>query len=178
MGKVLKISLILLTIVLSFYSLSFGGQLEEGILPTNFSHELIFCQWILNQKGDLPFSLFEKADSGNNLYGDMLIKAIREREFSLNPNVTNTMHFPATTDIQKMELSHFKNGQLLKEKSSYHFWKTHLPGDNLDYSPNFNFSLSVAKYKEENTLSWTLERFKENDIIKSLAILLELSLNF
>jgi hypothetical protein len=178
MGKVLKISLILVTIVLSFYSLSFGGQLEKGILPTNFSHELIYGQWILNQKGDLPFSLFEKAGSINTLYGDMPIETIRNREFSLKPEVTNSSQSPATTDIQKMELSHFKNGQLLKEKSSYHFGKTHLPGDNLDYSSNFNFSLSLAKYKEENTLSWTLERFKENDIIKSLAILLELNLNF
>jgi len=178
MEKVFKISLILVTIVLSFYSLSFGGQLEKGILPTNLYHELIYSQWILRQQGDLPFSLFEKAGSINTLYGDMPIKAISSREFSLNSEVTNTMQSPATTDIQKKELSHFENGQLFEEKSSYHFGKTHLTGKNLDYSSNFNFSLSVAKYKVENTLSWTLERFKENDIIKSLAILLELSLNF
>ena len=178
MGKVLNIILILVTIVLSFYSLSSGGQLEKGLLPTNFFHELNYSQWILNQKGNLPFLLFEKAGSGNTLYGDRPIKALRDREFSLNSKVTNTMQSPATTDIQKKKFSHFENGQLLKEKSNYPFEKIHLTGNNLDYSPNFIFNLSVVKYKEENTLPWTLERFKENDFIKSLAILLELSLNF
>jgi hypothetical protein len=178
MGKIFRISPILVTIVLSFYSLSFGDQLAKGISPTNSSNELIYGQWILPQKGEPPFSSPENAGSGSTLYGAKPSKAIRNREFSMNPEITNTMQSPATTEIQKKDLSHFENSQLSKGKSSYHFGKIHLTKNNLDPSLDFISSLSVAQYKEENPLSWTLEKFKENDIFKCLAILLELKLNF
>jgi hypothetical protein len=177
MGKVFRIIPILVTIILFFHSLSFGGELEKGILPTNFSPKLIYSQWVLPQKGDLPFSSFEKAGSINTLYAGRPINAIRDRQFSVKPEFTNIMQSPYTTDFQKREVSHFENGQLLKEKSSYHFGGIHLTGNNLDSSLNFIPSLSVTNY-EENTLFWTLERFRENDIFKSLAIFLELKLNF
>jgi hypothetical protein len=177
MGKVFGIIPVLVTIVLSFHNLSFSGELEKGILPTNFSPKLIYSRWVLPQKGELPFSSFEKAGSINTLYGGRPINAIRDRQISVKPEFTNIMQSPYTTDFQKREVFHFENGQLLKEKSSYHFGGILLTGNNLDSSLNFIPSLSVAYY-EENTLFWTLERFRENDIFKSLAIFLELKLNF
>jgi hypothetical protein len=178
MGKMLTISLILVTIVLSFYTLSFGDQLAKGISPTNSSNELIYGKWILHQKGEPSFSSPEKAGSGSNLYGANSSKTLRNREFSMNPEITNTTQSPATAEIQKKDLSHFENSQLSKGKYSYHFGKIHLTKNNLDPSLDFISSLSAAQYKEENPLSWALEKFKENDIFKSLAILLELKLNF
>ena len=178
MGKILRISPILVTIVLSFYSLSFGDQLAKGISSTNSSHELIYGKWILHQEGEPPFSSPQKAGSGSNLYGANPSKAIRNREFSMNPEITNTMQSPATTEIQKKDLSHFENSQLSKGKSSYHFGKIHLTKNNLDPSLDFISILSVAQYKEENPLSWTLEKLEENDIFKSIAILLEFNLTF
>jgi len=182
MGKVVRIILIPASIVISFYGLSFGDQLKKGELPTNFSQAFIYSKLILHQNGDPPFSLYEKAGSGNTFLGGKPNGAIKDREFSMNPEFTNTMPSPATTDIQKRKLSHFENSPLFEEKSSYHFGKTHLAGNNLGFSLNFISSLSGAKYKEENPLSWTLERLKENDILndifKSLGILLEIKLNF
>lgn len=178
MGKMLRISLILVTIVLSFYTLGFGDPLERGIFPTNSSNELIYGKWILHQKGEPSFLSPERAGSGSNLYDANPSNAIRNREFSMNPEITNTMQSPATTEIQKKDLSHFENSQLSKGKYSYHFGKIHLTKNNLDPALDFISSLSAAQYKEENPLSWTLEKFKENDIFKSLAILLELKLNF
>lgn len=182
MGEVVRIILILVSIVISFYGLSFGDQLETGELPTNFFQEAICSQLILHQKGAPPFSLYEKAGSENTFCGDKPIKAIRDQEFSMNLEVINTVPSPATTDIQKKKLSHFENDQLFGEKSGYHFGKTHLAQNNLDFSLNFISSLSGAKYKEENPLCWTLERLKENDILndilKSFGILLEIKLNF
>jgi hypothetical protein len=178
MGKIFRISLILVTIVLSFYSLSFGGQLAKGISPSNSSNELIFGKWILHLEGEPPFSSPEKAGSGSNLYGANPSKAIRNREFSMNPEIINTMQSPATTEIQKKDLFHFENSQLSKGNSSYNFGNIHLTKTNLDPSLDFISSLSVAQYEEENPLCWTLEKFKENDIFKSIAILLELKLIF
>jgi len=178
MRKVFGIILILITIVLFFHSPSFGEPLENKIAPTNFPQDLIYSQWRLRQKGDLPFSSPEKAGSGNTLYYSSPIKAISNQEFSIRPEVTNTMLSPAATYIQKKEFSHFENSQLLRGKSSYDFEKIRLTGSNFDSSFNFLSSLCVAKYKEENTISWALERFKENDIFRSLAIFLELKLNF
>jgi len=178
MGRIFGISLILAVIVLSFGSLSFGDPLEQGILPTNSSNALIDGQWILRQKGATSFSSPEKAGSGSILYGAKPSTEIGNREFSVNPGITNTTQPPATTEIQKKDLSHFENGQLLKGKSCYHFGKIHLTKNNLDPSFDLIPSLSVAQYKEENPLSGTLEKFKETDIFRSLAILLEMKLNF
>ncbi len=177
MRKGLGIILILVTIILFFHSLSFGDGLEKGILPTNFSPKLIYSPWALPQKGELPFSSFEKAGSLNTLFGSRLINAIGDRQFSMKPEVTNNSHSSYTTDSQKRRFSHFENGQLMKEKSSYDFGGIYLTGNNPDSSLNFIPSLSVVNC-EENTLFWALERFKENDIFKSLAIFLELKLNF
>ena len=178
MGKIFRISLILVTIVLSFYSPSLGDQLAKGISPTNSSNEMIYGQWILHQKGEAPFPSPEKAGSGSRLYGGKPSKAIGNREFSMNPEITYTMQSPATTEIQKKDLSHFENSQLSKGKSSYHFGKIQLTKNNLDPSLEFISSLSVAQYKEENPPFWALEKFKENDLFKSLAILLKLKLKF
>ena len=178
MGKVFRISLILVTMVLFSDSLSFGDQLEKGILPANFSQEVISGPWILHQKGELSFSSSERAESGNPLYGAKPIKALRNRVFSMNPEITDTMPSPVTTEVQKKELFHFENGQLSKGKSGYHFGKIHLTRNNLDPFINFISRLSVAKYEEKDTLSWASERYKEDDIFKSLAIFLELKFNF
>jgi hypothetical protein len=178
MGKSFRISLIMVTVVLSFYSLSFGDPLAKGIIPTNSSNEMIYGQWILHQKGEAPFASPEKVGSGSTLYGVKPGKVIRNRELSMNPEITNTMQSLATTEIQKKDLSHFENSQLSKGKSSYHFGEIHLTKNNLDPSLEFISSLSVAQYKEENPPFWTLEKFRENDLFKSLAILLKLKLKF
>jgi hypothetical protein len=178
MGKMFRISIILVTIVLSFYSLSFGDQSAKEKSSTNSSNDLIYGQWILHQKGEPPFSSPEKAGAGSTLYGAKPSKAIRNREFSMNPEIANTIQSPAITKIGKKELSQFENSQLSKGKSSYHLGKIQLTKNNFDPSLKFISSLSVAQYKEENPLSWTLENFKENYIFKSLAIILELKLNF
>ena len=130
MGKNFRISLILVTIVLSFYNLSFGDPLAKGIIPTNSSNEMIYGQWILHQKGEAPFPSPEKAGSGSRLYGGKPSKAIRNRELSMNPEITNTMQSLATTEIQKKDLSHFENSQLSKGKSSYLFGEIHLTKNN------------------------------------------------
>jgi len=177
MGKGFGISLILVTIVLFFHGLSFGDGIEKGILPTNSSPKLIYSQWVLSQKGDLPSSSFEKTGSINTLYGGRPINAIRDPQFSVKPEVINIMQSPHTTDFQRRESSYFENGPLMKEKSSYHLLGIHLTGNDPDSSLNFIPSLSVANYGE-NTQFSTLERFRETDIFKSLAIFLELKLNF
>lgn len=182
MWKGIRIILSLIISLASFHGISFGNPLEKGKFRTNFSQGFVYGQWILKQKGDSPFSLREKTGPGNALGGDGQIKAIGDREFFLTPEVTNPLHSPATTEIQKIGLSHFENGQLFEEKSSYRFGKTHLAGNNLDFSFNFISSLPVPTDKGKNTLSWTWERFKGNDflddIFKSIAILLEIKLNF
>jgi hypothetical protein len=178
MGKIFRISLILVTIVLSFYNLSFGDPLAKGIISTNSSNEMVYGQWILHQKGEAPFASPEKVGSGSTLYSAKPSKAIRNRDFPMNPEITNPMQSLASTEIQKKDLSHFENSQLSKGKSSYLFGKIHLTKNNLDPSLEFISSLSVAQYKEENPPFWTLEKFRENDLFKSLAILLKLKLNF
>jgi hypothetical protein len=178
MGKIFRTSLILITILLSFYSVSFGGQLAEGISPTDFLNELIYEQWILHQNGDPPFSLPEKAGSGYTLYFVKPSKTIRNQEFSLNQEIAFIMKAPHISEIRKKKLSHVDNTQLSKGKSSNHFWIIPIIKTNLDPSLILIPSLSIAQYEEENPLSWTLEKFKETDIFKSLSILLELKLNF
>ncbi len=178
MVKILRIGFILATIMISFHGLSAGGPLEKRMPPAIYSQDLINNQWILQQKEDLLFLSAKKAGSGNTLYGDRLIRAIRGQELSMNPEVINALQSPAKADIQKRESSQFENGEPFREKSGYHFGKISLTGNNLDSSINFISSLSLSKHKEENTLSRTLEKLKENDIFKSLAILLEIKLNF
>ena len=176
MFKIFKISLILITIVLSFYNLSFGDPLAKGTSPTNSSNELIYGP--LHQKEEAPFPSPDKAGFGSTLYGGKPSKAIGNREFSMNPEITNTMPSPVTTEFQKKEMSDFGNSQLSKGKSRYHFGEIHLIKNSLDPSLSFISSLSAVRYEEENPLSRALEKFKENDIFKSLAIFLELKLNF
>ncbi len=154
MGKVVRILLILVSIVISFSGLSFGDQLEKGKLPGNSFQESIGSPLILPQETAPPFSLYEKAGSANTFYRDKPTQATKDQEFPSN----------------------------FEEKSSYHFGKRHLARNNLDFSFNVFSSLSGVKYKEENPLSWTLQKFKENDslqdILKPLGILLEIKLNF
>ncbi len=176
MMKLAGITLILV-IIIFFHGVSFGEQLEKGMPLTYFSQGLIYSQGILYENGDLAPSLPEKAGSGNTLYGDNPIKAVSDPKFSFKPEVSYTMQSLATTDIQKKEISRFENGQLFMEKSSYPFGKFQLTGKNPNSSSNYLFSLWVSKY-DENTLSSQLERLKESDIFKSLAILLELKWNF
>jgi hypothetical protein len=178
MGKIFRTSLILVTIMLSFYGVSFGDQLLVGISPTDSLNELLYGQWILRQQGGPPFSLPEKAGSGYSLYVVKPSKAIQNQEFSLNQEIAFTMQSPDITEIQKKDLSRFDNTQLSKGKSSNYFWIIPLTKTNLDPSLKLIPSLSVAQYEEENPLTWTLEKFKETDIFKSLSILLELKLNF
>ena len=178
MRKKFAAILILGTIIIFFHSLSFCEPLGNKIAPTNFSQALIYSQWILRQKGDLLFSTHGKAGSGNTLYDNMPIKALSDEEFAGKPEVTNTMQPPASTDFPKKDFFLFQNGQPLKEKSSYDFGKIRLTGSNLDSSFNLLSSLGVANYREENNIARAVERFKENDIFKSLGILLELKFNF
>ena len=179
MNRILRISLILITIALSFYSLSFGDQLAKGVSSTKYSNELIYGKWIPHQEGEPPSLSPEKAGSGSNLHGPNLSKAISNREFSMNPENTNRMKSPATTKIQKKELPLFERSLLSKRKeSSYYFEIIQLIKNDLDPSLDFIPILSGAQYEEENPGSWTLEKFRGNDIFKSIAIFLEFNLNF
>ncbi len=175
MRKVAGVTFILVMIV-AFQGISLGDPLERGVPPAYFSQDLDYSRWLLRQKGNLPLSSYERAESGNSLYYNPPIEAVSEQEFSLKPEVKNSRRSRAPA--QNKDFSYFENGHLLKEKSSYDFGKIRLAGSNMDSSSNFLPSLCVAKYKEENTISWALERFKQSDIFKSLAILLELKINF
>jgi len=176
--KIFRISLILLTIVLSSYSLSFGDQAAKAISPPNSSNDLIYGQWILHQKGEAPSPSLDKAGFGIALYGGKASKVIGNREVSMNPEIKNSLQSPATTEFQKKELSDLENSQLSKGKSRYHFGEIHLTKNNLDPSLSFISRLSTVEYEEENPLFRSLEKFREIDIFKSLAIFLELKLNF
>jgi hypothetical protein len=176
MDKILRISPILISIVLSFYSISFGDQLAKS--STNYSNEMIYGKWILHQEGEAPLLSPERAESGSNLHGANLSQAISNREFFMNPENTNRRQSPATTEIQKKDLYLFEDGQLSKGKSRCHFGKIHLTKNNLDPSLEFIPILSLAQYKEENPGFWTLEKFRGDDIFKSIAIILEFNLNF
>jgi hypothetical protein len=148
MGKIFMIGLILGIMVLSFYSISFADEEAKGISPTNSLNELIHGQSILHRKGEDPLAFPKKAGLGITLNG------------------------------LERDLFHSENSQPSKGKSGYHFGKIHLINKSLDHSLDFISRLAVAQFKEENPPSWTLEKFKENDIFKSLAIFLELKLNF
>jgi hypothetical protein len=96
----------------------------------------------------------------------------------MNPEVTNTMEFPVTIEFRKEEMADFENRHLAMGKSSYHFEEIYLTKNNLNPSLSFISSLSAVGYEEGNLLSWAREKFKENDIFKSLAIFLGLRLDF
>ncbi len=178
MGKIFKISLFLIAIVLSFYNVSFGDQLTKGKSPTNSSNELIYGQWILHRKGEPPFPSPDKAGFGSTLSGCKPNKAIGTPESSMNPEVRNTMPFPVTTEFRKEEMSDFENRQLSRGKSGYHSGEMYLTRNHLNPSLSFISSLSSVRYEEGNLLSWAPEKFKENDIFRSLAIFLGLKLDF
>jgi hypothetical protein len=180
MGKIFKISLIPAAILLSFYNLSFGDELGKGISPTNSSSELIYGPWILpqDQKGEALFPSPDKAEFAGFLYGGKPNKTIGNREFSMNPEITNTPASTVTTEYSKEEMPDFENRQLSRGKSSYRFGKIHLIKNTLDHSLSFIPSLSAVPYKEENPLSWAPEKIRESDIYRSLAIFLELKFNF
>ena len=178
MGKILRIGLILITMVPFFYSLSFGDELARMTTPANLSNELVYGQRMLHDKGEAPFSSPEKARFGSGWYLTRPNKAISTQSFSMNTEISNTEKSYATTNIQNKELSNMDGSELSKENSSYHFGKINLTKTNLEPSLNFISSFSVAPYKEENPLFWTLEKFKETDILKALAIVFELKLSF
>ena len=178
MGKIFMIGLILGTMVLSFYSHSFADEESKGISPTNSLNELIYGQWILQPKGSAPLAFPKKAGLGITLNGAKPNKSIRNREVPMDPVITNPMHYPAAAEILERDLFHSENNQPSKGKSGYPFGKINLTKNNLDPSLDFISRLAVDQFKEENPPSWTLEKFKENDIFKSLAIILELKLNF
>jgi hypothetical protein len=174
MGKILIISLILVTMVLSLYSLSSADQEAKGISPTNSSNELIYGQSILDRKGEALFSSPKKAGPGRTPNGILLGKAIRNPEVPMNPEITNAKHYLVSAEIQ----FHSENSQSSKRKSGYHFGKINLTKNNLDPSLDFISRLSVTQLKEEDPSSWTLEKPKENGLFQSLSILLEFKLNF
>jgi hypothetical protein len=178
MGKIFMISLFLVTMVLSLYSLSFADQEAQGISSTNSLNDLAYEKWISQQNGEAPFPSPQKAGFGSTPNGIKPGKDIRNREAPMDPEVPNTINFPVAAEIQERDLFHSENSQSSKGKSGYHFWRIYLTKNNLDSSLDFISSLSVAQFKEEDHPSWTLEKFKENDIFKSLAIFLELKLNF
>jgi hypothetical protein len=178
MGKFLKISLILVTMVLSFYRISFADEEAKGISPTNSLNELIYGQRILQPKGSAPLAFPKKAGLGITLNGAKPNKAIRNLEVPMDPVITNPMHYPAAAEILERDLLHYENSQRSKGKSGYHFGKINLTKNNLDPSLDFISRLAVVQFKEENPPSWTLEKLKENGLFKSLASFLELKLNF
>jgi hypothetical protein len=178
MGKIFRISPILLPLVLFSYGLSFGDQAAKGISPTNSPNELIYGTWILHQKGEASSSSVDRAGFGITLYGRKASKAIWNRVVSMNPEITNSLQSPATTGFQKKELPDLENSKLSEGKPNYHFWEIHITRNNLDPSLSFISRLSSIEYEKENPLFRALENFKESDIFKSLAIFLELKLNF
>ena len=178
MAKIFRICLIPLVIVLSFCSLSFGEQLERATWPTNSSNRLIYGPCIVHQKGEIPFSSPEKTEFGGAPYIARPSKAVSNQGISKIQEISNTIESFATTIIPQKDLSDFKNHELSMINSSCHFGKINFIKTNLEPSLNFISSLSLAHYKGENPLSWTLEKFKENDIFKPFAIFLELELNF
>ena len=178
MGKIFMISLFLVTMVLSLYSLSFADQEAQGISSTNSLNDLASEKWISQRKGEAPFSSPQKGGFGSTPNGITPGKAIRNREVPMDPEVPNTMHYPVAAEIQERDLFHSENSKSSKGKSGYHFGKIYLTKNNLDPSLNFISRLSVAQFKEEDHPSWTLEKVKENGLFRSLSILLELKLNF
>jgi len=105
-------------------------------------------------------------------------KPIGNRESSLNPEVTDIKQSSATGEIPKEERSHSGNNQLWKGKPGYPFGKIHFRRAILNLSLTEPLAWSVVQYKEENHLSQALEKFKEADILKALAIVFELKLSF
>ena len=175
-GKISKIIFILPAIVLSFYRLSFGGQLAEGAPPANTPNELIYGPSILHRES--PFSSPEKAGFGSTRYIAGPSKAVRNRGFSMNPEVSSAVKSVATPKIQKKDVPIFENNELSMGNSSFHFDKINLIKTKLEPFLDFISSLSLAHYKKENSLSKTMEKFNENAILKPLAIFLEFELNF
>jgi hypothetical protein len=177
MGKIFLISLFLVTMVLSFYSLTLAQETQR-ISSTNSLNDLAYGKWITQRKGEAPFSSPPKAGLESTPKGLRPGRAIRNREVPMNPEVPYTMNYPAAAEIQERSLFHFENRQSSEGKSGYHFGKIYLTKYNLDPSLDFISRLSVAQFIEEDHPSWTLEKFKENGLFKSLSILLELKLNF
>jgi hypothetical protein len=177
-SKIPRVSLILITMAPFLYSLSFGDELARMTTPANPSNERVYGQWVLYDKGEVPFLSPEKARFGSTWYFTAPPKPISNQGFSMNPEISNTKESYAPTKIQKKELSNIENSEQSKENSCYHFGKINLLKTNLEPSLNFISSLSVTHYKEANPLSWTLEKINDTDIFKSLAIFLELKLKF
>jgi hypothetical protein len=178
MGKVFRTGIILVIILLSFYNLSFGDQAASGTSPSNVWNGLIYGQRLYFQKGEALPSSPGKAESGASFLGARPSKANGNRESSLNPEVTDIKQSSATGEIPKEERSHSGNNQLWKGKPGYPFGKIHFRRSNLEPFFDCTSSLSVVQYKEENHLSQALEKFKEADILKALAIVFELKLSF
>ncbi len=159
MREVIRIGLILIVILMLLNSLGFGGQLETGLFPMETFQEETSDQGILPRNGDLWFS------SWNG-------------EASAIPGIDYPRQSPEAIAVPKRELSHFDEGLIQRGKSGYHSEKIHLTKTDLDSPLEFISILSVAQYKEENAPSWLSERFKEEDIFKSLAVFFELQLKF
>lgn len=178
MVKVLRISLISVTILLSFGSLCFGTQLEKGILSTNSPNEPIYSLWPLTQKKESTFSLFEKADCENAFYAGKLINTTENKEIPINLEVANSMKPLPIPDIQEKYLIHFESGEPANDKSRYHFQETHLTKTNFDSFLKTILSFLENQYKKGNPLYRDLEAFNGIYIVKPCRILLGLKMDF
>ena len=94
------------------------------------------------------------------------------------PENTYALKFPIATDTPKRDLSPFDHDSQIKARSGYQSGKIPLAGSGFDPTAKVVSALVVGRYKEENALSLSLDKFKEEDILRSLAIFFELKLNF
>lgn len=121
---------------------------------------------------------------GSLAFGDQAEKMVRPLASSPVPGIYRTpengyaLNLPLTIDARKEDLSQFENDSQAKARFGYQSGKIPLTGNSFDPPAKFVSTLAVGRYKEENALSLTLDKFKEDDILRSLAIFLELKLNF
>jgi hypothetical protein len=171
--------LILTAFVLSFPGLVSADPAAKGWFPENFLQKMIHGHRILTQKGTPFLSSPPMAGFGNNFYGNPPFMTKEDRDFSAEPQAAQSTPTPSSADHQEKEFPLLEKGRLWKEKSSYDIGRIPLLWRKPDPFLNIIPCLSVAKSKDENSLlTPNLEGMKESDILKSLAILLELKLSF
>jgi len=177
MGNILGINLILLTILLSPDSLSWGKQVENEGIRTRFSNEAIYSLWISTRKNESSFSLLETSDRGKKFYDAMLINPFRLKEIPADLEIDNTRKSSRQNDNQQNNFT-FEENQLRKNISGYRFHQIPFAEKFFDSSLKIISGLLVGQYKEDDPLIKGLETSKEMDIIKSLSVLLQVQFQF
>jgi hypothetical protein len=178
MKKVKTPTLILTFFVLSFLWVSLSGASAEESLFADLSPLAKNSRPFLAIKGIPLFSFWEKAGVSKAQEPEPPLKTVNGRESPGKDEAPAPASSPAAVEIQKNYLYLFNHGSLWKEKSTYTLGKINLSGSDFNSFLNFFPCLSVAKFKEENSLLWNLEGYKESDLFKFLAVIFELKLNF